>query len=114
MNQLVQQIKLPNPTPGAGDVVLEGPLRPELASAGVGGIITAVLSILYALAAVIVLFLFIWGGFDMLTSNGEADKIKSGSSKISSGIIGLVLLVLAYFITKLAAFIFGLDTSVIF
>lgn len=111
---LAQQVRLPNPTPGGADIILEGPLRPELASAGVGGIISMLLSVLYAVAAVIVFFLFVWGGFDILTSGGNAEKTKSGSAKITSGVIGFVLLIMAFFITRLVAFIFGLDTSFLF
>ncbi len=111
---LAQQIHLPNTTPGAPDVIIEGPLRPELAAAGVGGIISMLLSFLYAIAAVLLFFIFIWGGFDILTSDGNEEKLSSGSQKITSGIIGFILLILAFFLTRVVAFVFGLDTSFIF
>ncbi len=113
-NLLAQQLHLPNATPGAPDVIIEGPLRPELAAAGVGGIISMLLSFLYAIAAVILFFLFVWGGFDILTSQGNEEKVSSGGQKITSGIIGFILLLLAFFITRVVAFVFGLDTSFIF
>lgn len=113
-NLLAQQVRLPNATPGAPDVIIEGPLRPELAAAGVGGIISVLLSFLYAIAAVLLFFIFVWGGFDILTSAGNEEKLTSGGQKITSGIIGFILLILAFFITRIVAFVFGLDTSFIF
>lgn len=111
---LAQQLKLPNTTPGAPDIVVEGPLRPELAQAGVGGIISLLLSFLYAFAAVILFFMFVWGGYDILTSQGSEEKMSSGSQKIASGVIGFILLVLAFFVTRIVAYVFGLDTSFLF
>jgi len=113
-NLLAQQLRLPNATPGAPDVIIEGPLRPELAAAGVGGIISMLLSFLYAIAAVILFFLFVWGGFDILTSQGNEEKVSSGAQKITSGVVGFILLLLAFFVTRVVAFVFGLDTSFIF
>ncbi len=113
MNYLAQEVRLPNPTPGGADLVLKGPLRPELANAGVGGIISMLLGVLYGIAAIILFFLFVWGGYDVLTSGGEAEKLKTGHAKITTGIIGFVLLILAFFLTRLVAFIFGLDTSLL-
>jgi TRAP-type C4-dicarboxylate transport system permease small subunit len=94
--------------------VVKGPLRPELAQAGLGGIISLLLSFLYAIAAVILFFIFVWGGYDILTSQGNEEKLSSGSQKISSGVIGFILLVLAFFLTRIVAYVFGLDTSFIF
>ncbi|KXK12019.1 MAG: hypothetical protein UZ22_OP11002000135 [Microgenomates bacterium OLB23] len=111
---LAQQLKLPNTTPGAPDVIVEGPLRPELVQAGIGGIITMLLSFLYAVAIVLLFFIFIWGGYDILTSQGSEEQFSAGAKKISSGVIGFILLILALFVTRIVAFVFGLDTSLIF
>ena len=72
------------------------------------------LSFLYAIAAVILFFMFVWGGYDILTSAGNEELVSSGSKKISAGVIGFILLVLAFFITRIVSFVFGLDTSIIF
>jgi hypothetical protein len=56
----------------------------------------------------------VWGGFDILTSQGNEEKVSSGAQKITSGVVGFILLLLAFFVTRVVAFVFGLDTSFIF
>jgi hypothetical protein len=54
------------------------------------------------------LFVFIWGGYDLIMSQGDANKVKSAQAKITTGLIGFILLILSYLITSLVARIFGL------
>ena len=62
---------------------------------------------LYPLAALILLFVLIWGGYDFLMSRGDAEKVNKGRQKITAAIIGFVLLMLSYLITQIIGFIFG-------
>lgn len=78
-----------------------------------GGLINRIMEFLVPTAGVILFLVLIWGGYDFIMSGGEPDKIKSGRAKITSGIIGLVLLVLSYVFAKLFGAIFGLDTSIL-
>ncbi len=73
-----------------------------------GDIINQVMPFLYGVAAVILLFVFIWGGFDLVLSRGDPAKIKSSRAKITSGIVGVILLSLAYLITRLVSQMFNL------
>ncbi len=72
-------------------------------------IISRVTSFLIPLAAIILVFVMIWGGYDFLMSQGTPEKLKSGQAKMTAGLIGFVILVLAYFITNLLAKIFGFN-----
>ena len=75
----------------------------------VGDVISKVSSFLIPLAAVILVFVLIWGGYDFMMSQGAPDKLKAGKAKITAGLIGFALLVFAYFITNLLASIFGFN-----
>lgn len=78
-----------------------------------GELVNKIIQFLIPLSAVILLLVLIWGGYEFLMSRGEPGKIKSAQAKITSGIIGFVIIILAYFITKLLAFIFGLGDGIL-
>lgn len=107
MNILAQKIRIGSEGTG---ISISGPLKlpgisgtPKLAD-----IIGVVITYLFPIAGVILFFIIIWGGYDLLMSEGEAEKLEAGRSKITSGIIGMVLLVLSYFFARLVGYIFGI------
>lgn len=95
---------------GVGGVELEGPLKLP----GISGdpkltdIVGVVVTYLFPLAGVILFFIIIWGGYDLLMSEGEAEKLEAGRGKITSGIVGMVLLVLSYFFARVVGYVFGI------
>jgi hypothetical protein len=70
------------------------------------------MSFLIPIAAIILIFVLIAGGYDYLTSQGEAGKIKSAHAKFTAGLIGFTILIISYFLVKLIAFIFGLQAGI--
>lgn len=75
-------------------------------------LVNQILPFVYGLSLVILLFVFIWGGFDLMTSRGEPAKLKTARAKITSGIIGVILLATAFLITQFVSQIFGLGTEI--
>lgn len=55
----------------------------------------AILEMLVRVAAMIAIFMVIWGGISYITSQGEPDKIERARSTIINGIVGLVIAVVA-------------------
>jgi hypothetical protein len=88
---------------------IEGPLK---GINTVGDLINRVLLFLMPLAAVILLLVLIWGGYDFLNSGGDPAKVKNAQAKITTGLIGFFILVFAYFIVRVIAYIFGLETGI--
>jgi TRAP-type C4-dicarboxylate transport system permease small subunit len=84
---------------------IEGPLE---GINNIGDLINRLLPFFIGIAGIILLFVFIWGGYDLIMSQGDANKIKSAQAKITTGLIGFILLILSYLITSLIARIFGL------
>ncbi len=104
-NVLAQMLEIKTPGSRAStSVKLEGPLK---GINSLGDLINLALSFLVPLAGVILFLVIIWGGYDILMSGGNADKVQSGRQKITAGIVGFVLLTASYFIAKLLGFIFG-------
>lgn len=105
---LAQVLRLPTPPDtgsSAAPFEIHGPLDPSIND--IGSLISVVLKFLIPFAALILLFVFIWGGYDFMMSQGDPAKVKSGRAKITAGIIGFVLLAASFFIVAVIAQIFG-------
>lgn len=76
-------------------------------------VINIILNFIFGISTLILFFIFVWGGYDFLTSQGNPEKIKSAQAKITSGIIGFVLLVSSYLIARLIGKIFGLGSGIL-
>ncbi|PIZ62589.1 hypothetical protein COY16_03885 [Candidatus Roizmanbacteria bacterium CG_4_10_14_0_2_um_filter_39_13] len=112
MNQLLAQSLnfQVGPTGSSRTIAIQGPL---VGINSLADIVTVIMSFLYPFAGAIFLGVVIWGGFDLLTSHGEAEKLNSGRSKITSGIIGFILLATSYILAKLLGFIFGVGEGIL-
>ena len=93
-----------------GNQTIQGPLDPSVDS--LGKVITKVLGFIMPMAGIVLLFVLISGGYDYMMSQGNADKIKSAQAKITSGIIGFILLIVSFLITRIIAVIFGLGGGI--
>lgn len=107
MKVIAQSLNIGN---GTGAQTITGPLQ---GITTIGDVISKVLLFLFPAAGLILLFVLIWGGFDFITSQGSPEKIKSAWAKITTGIIGFVMLVFSFLIVRLISYIFGLDTGII-
>jgi TRAP-type C4-dicarboxylate transport system permease small subunit len=87
-----------------------GPLDPSVDS--LGKIITKLLSFIMPIAGIVLLFVLISGGYDYMMSQGSPDKLKSAQGKITTGIIGFILLIISFVVVKLIAAIFGLGGGI--
>lgn len=72
-----------------------------------GDVINILIPFVMSFAGIVLFLVLVWGGIDIMMAQGSPDKIKSGRGKITAGVIGFVLLMLSYLITKLISFIFG-------
>lgn len=93
-----------------GNQTIQGPLDQSVDS--LGKVITKTLGFIMPMAGIILLFVLISGGYDYMMSQGNADKIKSAQGKITSGIIGFILLIVSFLITRIIAVIFGLGGGI--
>ena len=89
---------------------IKGPL---VGYSNIGDIINNVVPFIITLAGIILFFVLMWGGFDYVTSQGMPEKVKSANAKITAAVIGFVLLVLSFLITRVLAYIFGVGQGII-
>lgn len=72
-------------------------------------IITNILSIIFVIAILLVLFFLILGAFKWITSGGDKDAVGKARGTIVNALIGLAILALAFVIARIAGQIVGVD-----
>ena len=95
---------------GGTPVSINGPLVGINKLSDLIGVITTFLT---PLAAIILFLIISWGGYDLLLSSGDPERVQSGQQKITAGIIGFILLVLSFFLSRLLGQIFGVGGGIL-
>lgn len=74
-----------------------------------GGIISKLLkSFIFPIAGIILFMMLLFGGFQMLTGATNSKSMEEGKTRITSAIIGFIILFAAYWIAQLLELIFGI------
>ena len=97
-----------------GGQCIEGPMPTGPGGINtIGDLVNRVVQFLIPLASIILLLVFISGGYDFMMSQGNPEKVKSAQAKLTTGVIGLVLLLLSFIIVRVISQIFGLGGGII-
>lgn len=70
-------------------------------------VINRVLEILYGVVGVVLFGLLIYGGFLWLTSAGDPDKVRKSMDTMLNAVIGVAIVVFAYFATRVVSGVLG-------
>lgn len=105
-----QGIRIGDGTAGSMNTICNPYLRSDIRN--VADVVNILMPFLYGIAGIILFLVIIWGGYDILFSAGNADKVNGGRMKVTSGLIGFVLLVLAYLLSQVIAYVFGLSGGI--
>ncbi len=73
-----------------------------------GNILSALLPYLYVAGGFILFIMMIWGGFEMLTGATEQKSQEAGKQRITTAVIGFILLFVSYWIAQILQIIFGI------
>jgi uncharacterized membrane protein len=74
----------------------------------IGAFVSTLLPNVYIIAGIILFFLFIFGGFSIITASGDPEKAKQGQQALTSAIIGFVLVFASYWIIQIIEVLTGL------
>jgi len=74
-----------------------------------GDVISALLPYIFVISGLILFVFLIWGGFELLTSGGDPEKAKKAQARITSALIGFLIIFLAYWLTQILEVIFGIS-----
>lgn len=72
-------------------------------------VITSVTNALFSLAAVTAVFFIVFSGIKFLTSGGDPVKVEQARRTITFAIIGLILVLMSFFIIKLISNVLNTD-----
>lgn len=75
-----------------------------------GTMLTSLLTIVMAIAALAVFIYLIWGGIEWITAGGDKGKTESARNKITAAVIGIIVLAAAYAILLLVLQILGFSS----
>jgi hypothetical protein len=75
----------------------------------IGDILSALLPYIFVIAGLTLFILLIIGGFGLLTSAGSPDKVKAAQGKITSAIVGFVIIFVAYWLMRILEIVLGLN-----
>lgn len=76
-----------------------------------GEFITALLSLAFLLAGIIVFAYLIWGGIQWITSGGDKAKTQEARDRITAALVGLAVIAVAWAITVLLQEFFGINLT---
>lgn len=86
----------------AVNFTLQQPNQGIAANTDLGTIIRNILTIVFSIAVLLVLFYLILGAFEWITSGGEKEGVGKARGKIINALIGLAILALAFLIVRIA------------
>lgn len=71
--------------------------------------ISAVIGLMTIIAVIYFTILLISGAYAMMSAGGDSKKLQGAQTRISNGLIGLVVVISAIFVIKLIGWIFGIE-----
>lgn len=74
----------------------------------VQNIFNSVVQIIFSVAIVAFIIMLLWGALDIILSGGNKDKVQGGRKRITTAIIGIIVLSLAFFIARVVGDIVGI------
>lgn len=72
----------------------------------IGNIISELLPYLFVIGGLILLVMLLVGGFEILVSVGNEEKMKGGAARIKNALLGFLLLFAVYWLAQIAQVIF--------
>lgn len=102
---LAQVAKITGTLEGTGNLGTPG----DQSGALLERVISNVIGIMSLVALIYFTFQVIFAGYGLMSANGDAQKIKQNTQKITQGIIGLVIIIAAVFLARLLGYLLGIE-----
>jgi hypothetical protein len=93
---------------GFGDLGLEGKAS-QSAPSVFNTFLSSAIGLLTVIAGIYFIFLFMFGAIGMMSAGGDKAAMESARKKISTGLLGLVIVISAIFVISLLGYLLGLD-----
>lgn len=97
-------LKLPGPSGSSYDIPGPSGLKPEFTN--LASFISPLLTIAFYIAAFLSFYFLVWGAFAYIMAQGNKENLAKARARITFAIIGLLVVLLAYFIAQYAGEVF--------
>ncbi|SRR5258708_632403 len=77
-------------------------------NATIGGIIGAAIPYIFTIAGMLLLVYLIFGGLQLMLSQGEPKAAQAAKSHITNALVGFIIIFIAYWVVQLFGIVFGL------
>ncbi len=75
----------------------------------IAALVTAVISFILVIAALVFFFMLLWGGLSWILAGGDKGKTEEARNRITGALVGLVIVFSAWAILQLAEAFLGVD-----
>lgn len=76
-----------------------------------GVVINDLVPIIMSIVGIVLFFMFVAGGYTLLTAVGNPEKVKKGQALLTNAVIGFLVIFVGYWIMQALQIIFGLNLS---
>lgn len=83
----------------------------KLSALKIGDLVNLILPYVFFGAGIALLIVIILGGIELMTSGGDPKKVQAAQGKITSGLIGFLIIFVAYWIVQLVYKILGVEPT---
>lgn len=77
------------------------PLTTKGATGGINLFLDNLVVLIFMVAAIIFVFMILWGAFEWLSSGGNKEKLESAQKRLTHAVIGIILFSVAFAILSL-------------
>jgi hypothetical protein len=74
-------------------------------------IIQNAISIIFAIAAIVVLFMLLWGGIQWMLSGGEKEKVAEARKRVEHALIGMAIVAVAFVLVTVVGKVVGFNPT---
>lgn len=85
-----------SPPPAIKTLVGSDPTGAATGASGISQFVSNLITLIYSVAAIALIFMLLWGAFSWLISEGDKEKIAAAQKRIISAIIGIALFAVAF------------------
>lgn len=82
---------------------------PPACITNISALASFLLPLLYVGSAMLLLFILLYAGYLYLKSGSDPGNVTRAQSLITYSIVGIILIFLAYFLTRVVAYVFNID-----
>jgi hypothetical protein len=79
----------------------------KFANNNLADVVNQLMPYIFGFAGLALFIMLIWGGITLMTAAGDPAKSKSGYGKISAGLIGFLIIFVAYFVAQIVEVVLG-------